>query len=619
MSMTWPQVRGLSYSTMGRSVRAETWADGTYTGKVWFQPPTSWRIENASGEVTYIENATDEYRRGDDGIMVHVVKSPHRWVMMTGHAPSLLLQAYSMWLPQEQGVPAQLDEPTSPREVDVRGRTGWEVQFTDQSINRTGRIVTYAIDAETGVALSRSTPGLALELSDPLIDEPFDPALFTWTGPTRDEEDLANAGQREYEAKMQALSQMPAAQVTWTPGKIQARPIDGDPRTGALNLQVMPNYQDFTLRQWVTELGEPAGELSTRTPLMHRATVGPWTYEIRSHTPIDTGDCERIIASIVPADLPSTPADQIREAIDLEAAEQADAKLTRMLGTGRRLADYLGGDGGVSLLIRTDFSDDAKWREAAAAAMAPGEGENSDFSADLTCIDNPENNGLSIPDLIERIGDHPPYYVFIADHTTITDPEHRSSPSTPAPRTSAAPAARPSASSPLRCGPSKTTSPSATWTSTNSSSPPARTGSTVVSDRARPRHGAITRTGARRRRRRPTNRRRVRCARWRIRRGCRPMRASGHQRFGASSGGTRASALPAALPQPARAAARRARHPRIPLRDWSDGEPSGCRKRALPAVEAGWRVHRAILSGATAPLSSVSHSYATPMPAHIPR
>ncbi|NKW03965.1 hypothetical protein GS922_22450 [Rhodococcus hoagii] len=184
MSMTWPQVRGLSYSTMGRSVRAETWADGTYTGKVWFQPPTSWRIENASGEVTYIENATDEYRRGDDGIMVHVVKSPHRWVMMTGHAPSLLLQAYSMWLPQEQGVPAQLDEPTSPREVDVRGRTGWEVQFTDQSINRTGRIVTYAIDAETGVALSRSTPGLALELSDPLIDEPFDPALFTWTGPT---------------------------------------------------------------------------------------------------------------------------------------------------------------------------------------------------------------------------------------------------------------------------------------------------------------------------------------------------------------------------------------------------------------------------------------------------
>lgn len=45
----------------------------------------------------------------------------------------------------------------------------------------------------------------------------------------------------------------------------------------------------------------------------------------------------------------------------------------------------------------------------------------------------------------------------------------------------------------------------------------------------------------------------------------------------------------------------------------------GAGKELYPAVDAGWRVHRAILSGATAPLSSVSHSYATPMPAHIPR
>ncbi|MCA1007216.1 hypothetical protein LCL87_15940 [Rhodococcus hoagii] len=421
MSMSWPQVRGLSYSTMGRSVRAEMWAGGTYAGKVWFQPPTSWRIENAAGEVTYIENATDEYRRDDDRVMVHVVKSPHRWVMMTGDIPSLLLQAYSMWLPRQQGVPARFGDPTAPRRVDVRGRTGWEVQFTDQP----GSTIIYVIDAETGVALSRSTSGTVLELSNPVIDELFDPALFAWAGATKVEEDpRVSAAQREYEAKMQALSQVPAAEVTWTPGKIQARPIDGDPRTGSLNLEIMPRYPDFNLRQWVTELGEPSGELSTRTPLLHRTTVGPWTYEIRGHTPIDPGDCERIIASILPADLPSTPPDQIRATIDREATEQADAELTRMLGAGRRLDDYLGGDGGVSLLIRTDFSDDTKWREAAAAAMAPGEGENSDFSAYLTCIDNPENDGLSIPDLIERIGDHPPYYLFIADHTTITDPEH---------------------------------------------------------------------------------------------------------------------------------------------------------------------------------------------------
>lgn len=425
MSMTWPQVRGLSYSTMGRSVRAEMWADGTDVGTVWFQPPTSWRIENASGEVTYIENDTDEYRRDDDGVMVLVVKSPHRWVMLTGDAPSLLLQAYSMWLPPQQGVPTQLGDPTAPRQVEVRGRAGWEVQFADQLTNEPGSAITYVIDAETGVALSRSTPGHVVELSNPVIDEPFDPALFGWTGPTRGEEDpRVSAAHREYEAKMQALSQMPAAEVTWTPGKIQAQPIDGDPRSGALDQQVMPSYPGFTLRQWITDVGEPSIESSARTPLMHRATVGPWTYEIRGYSPIDPGDCERIIASIVPADLPSTPSDQIRATIDREATEQADAELTRMLGTGRRLDDYLGGDGDVSLLVRTDFSDDTRWREAAAAAMAPGEGENSDFSAYLTCIDNPENDGLSISDLLERIGDDPPYYVFLADHTTIADPEH---------------------------------------------------------------------------------------------------------------------------------------------------------------------------------------------------
>lgn len=94
------------------------------------------------------------------------------------------------------------------------------------------------------------------------------------------------------------------------------------------------------------------------------------------------------------------------------------------MGTGRHLADYLGDRGGISLLIRTDFGDDAAWRRVAAAAMAPGEGEDSAFAADLTCIDNAENDGLSIAALLDMIGDEPPYYAFIADATTIADPEH---------------------------------------------------------------------------------------------------------------------------------------------------------------------------------------------------
>ncbi|NKZ79557.1 hypothetical protein GTA28_22245 [Rhodococcus hoagii] len=426
MAKTWPQVRGLNYGTMGRTVRAETWSNGVHTGRVWFQPPTSWRIENASGVATYIENDTDEYRLTDDGTMMHALKSPNRWVMTVGDSPTLLLQAYSMWLPQSQHTPPQLAPTGQPRQVDVRGRTGWEVPFADQYTDRGGNTVTYVIDDELGVALSRSTDTQHQELVDPVIDEAFDPDLFTWTGPTRTHDDpQVSEAQREYEAKMAMLAQMPRPDVTWAPGTIETQPFDGDPRTGALDMHIMPTYATFTLRQWVTELGEPATENpAPQPPLRHHATIGPWTYEIRSYPNIDPADCERIVASITPTALPAAPVDQIRATLDQEAADKAADALTQKLGIGRSLDDYLGAGGDVSLLIRTDFTDDAQWRIAASAAMAPGHGEDSDFSAYLTCIDNPDNDGLSIPDLIERIGDHPPYYVFLADHTTITDPEH---------------------------------------------------------------------------------------------------------------------------------------------------------------------------------------------------
>ncbi|MFD3702011.1 DUF6924 domain-containing protein [Nocardia sp. NPDC058658] len=101
---------------------------------------------------------------------------------------------------------------------------------------------------------------------------------------------------------------------------------------------------------------------------------------------------------------------------------RSDADLRARLGTGRQLDDFLGSN--VSLLIRTDFGDDAAWRDTAAAAMAPGEGEDSDFAANLTCVDNPDNDGLSITALLDRIGDALPYFVFIADTEAITNPEH---------------------------------------------------------------------------------------------------------------------------------------------------------------------------------------------------
>lgn len=175
----------------------------------------------------------------------------------------------------------------------------------------------------------------------------------------------------------------------------------------------------FTLRQWHTDTGEPESDPSMRyTQVAHRELLGPWTFEIRSDIPLSPIDCERIIASIVSPD----GAGQDPGDIPVDAAVRAGAELTEALGTGRSLDDYLEDD--VSLLIRTDFGDDEAWRVVAALAMAPGVGEEAEFVATLTCIDNPENDGLSINALLDKIGDRPTFYAFLADTVTLTDPEH---------------------------------------------------------------------------------------------------------------------------------------------------------------------------------------------------
>ncbi len=225
---------------------------------------------------------------------------------------------------------------------------------------------------------------------------------------------------------------------------------------------------------------------------------------------------------------------------------------------------------------------------------------------------------MSIPDLIERIGEHrrttsSPIATTPPSPTRTTDPRVdtarglRQHPRPDRPR------------HPLSDVSVENTSPSATWTSTNSSSPPARTGSTVVSDaRAPPTrcHHTYRRAPSEASTHKQTSS------------SLRPLADQARMQTYASQ---RSSAIrsqqwrypciraSSCTPPAARAAARRARHPRIPLRDCSDGEPSGCRKRALPSrrgrVEGSPRHPQC----ATAPLSSVSHSYATPMPAHIPR
>jgi hypothetical protein len=76
----------------------------------------------------------------------------------------------------------------------------------------------------------------------------------------------------------------------------------------------------------------------------------------------------------------------------------------------------------VSLLIRTDFSDDDAWVEVTGAAQA--EEPIDGFAADLALIDDPAWDGMPIDTLLQTIGEPPPFYVFVADRETLTHPEH---------------------------------------------------------------------------------------------------------------------------------------------------------------------------------------------------
>lgn len=75
-----------------------------------------------------------------------------------------------------------------------------------------------------------------------------------------------------------------------------------------------------------------------------------------------------------------------------------------------------------SALIRTDYTDDGAWNQVVAAAQAPQAPDG--FMADLTPVNDPSWDGITVAELLAEIGEPPPYYVFIVDRETLTNPEH---------------------------------------------------------------------------------------------------------------------------------------------------------------------------------------------------
>lgn len=78
-----------------------------------------------------------------------------------------------------------------------------------------------------------------------------------------------------------------------------------------------------------------------------------------------------------------------------------------------------------SLFIRTDFADDAGWAETLDAALQPWDlGDGILAYAGITPVDDRRFEGLTVEKLESLLPAPPPYYLFLVDKRTITDPEH---------------------------------------------------------------------------------------------------------------------------------------------------------------------------------------------------
>ena len=74
---------------------------------------------------------------------------------------------------------------------------------------------------------------------------------------------------------------------------------------------------------------------------------------------------------------------------------------------------------GQTLLLRTDFSDDAAWAALCEAIRAPSE---DGFQSRVECVDDPAFDGLSVEQLIAH-ADEDHTFAFVADLVSLTNPE----------------------------------------------------------------------------------------------------------------------------------------------------------------------------------------------------
>jgi hypothetical protein len=73
-----------------------------------------------------------------------------------------------------------------------------------------------------------------------------------------------------------------------------------------------------------------------------------------------------------------------------------------------------------TLLLRTDFSDDAAWERLCAAIQAPV----GEFRASVTPASERSFDGASVDEVLERLADETNHsFLFLADRVALTNPE----------------------------------------------------------------------------------------------------------------------------------------------------------------------------------------------------
>jgi hypothetical protein len=285
---SWAQLRGRNYGSAGRPI---TGMIRTIRGnsedveRFWFSPKSLWRIERADGVVMQVQSPDRTFLRADDEMQL---QAPNTWTMWGGGHASQIVRAYQIWGIDDDHVDGPVNEP---QQVEIGGRTGWQVQFTDRS----GAPLVAVIDDETGLVLrlEMTSSAVTMELIDFELDADIAPEAFEWDGPYTEQADrVADEQQRRRD-----LTEIPLPIPAFWPGGLQAQVLDGDPATGAVMVELHSSAGQ--LARWPLRAKRP-DQLDYESGHRHvfRWKDEQWNWVLRTSQELSTEELERVKASI---------------------------------------------------------------------------------------------------------------------------------------------------------------------------------------------------------------------------------------------------------------------------------------------------------------------------------